>query len=1118
MLIDAFHDHRTQALLKSWAGRDRLIKVSHYFWNSGTTDQRSHAGLLRSLLYNVLNQCKSLIPDIFPEIWKDKSSKPLFLIEEVDAMSWTLPKLSQAFDRLLCTQSHGLKLCLFVDGLDEYDGDHLEIIGIFTRISESSNVKTCLSSRPLSDFVVAFKGCPSLRLQDLTFGDIQQYINHELGTNAHMQSLRESNPEVARSLVSEIVNKADGVFLWVKLVVLSLLRGLRQSDDIRDLQVRLKLLPPLLEDLFSHILGRLDPVYLEQSSRIFQIFAEAQKINDGSFTSVELSFAEELDSESVLRGQTRQLSAKELLERSCRVEVWLRTRCGGLIEPRSDGQSLDTSAPTKLSYLHRTVRDFLELPKIWSIVLKPTAGKEFVPSVALLQSQVLYIKWVLPFSTSLKWRIEDFQRSARRAVAFAGLAEAATKKPQMVMLDELDRVCTDLLRGFVNGSYSWTTETCIYDTSEADWTDMHQNSSLSLAVKSGLYFYVVERLKREPWLVASKGGRPLLQYAISEKNDLCSHSLQVKPDMIELLLSYGAQVGEVYESVSAWELVLESLFELVARGATKDTISKWLSIVKLFLEHGADPAQCLQNDPSKLAYSLVHALSEDPHEVKALLVSPGILAERAEVARRKQQAKEATQKKISVDKNNSVSNPSQLPLIKEQRSPQSPKVARQVARPAVVPNFSLWSIEPEIEMEEVPEGPHIFQESEGLIAVAPEASESNSQPSKNREPRTMSASAASQYQERVLPFPSQGWTAYSEVQGRMLHTIPNDQSLNLNPPQWIPHQPVSRQLELPPPRPPKIPILIETFYELPGSPVTAPSSQVLEGSQSAPQIFSSIAQPAFTSPTQWGERWREAQPTFHDSRGHLVPMNSSVLHSRPHSTQGISLAPGQSSQPTLFHHRSYNSLSYAQNVSSQASLNTQDEYPPYPRLPPTQQPYQPPPSESRNFSSSIYYSQQIPETSPQTLYMNRIDTAPDPYRRGPDPPNPYPQDPIRHSPLPRRPNPYPANESTQLSPSPIPSPRQHHQEFLSNPHQRPSPSQSPYSSPQFPGGEPRHVYSPQYVPHSAQYTGPEFQQPDRPLQNQNRIFPDQEMRAESVPVKDARPKSWIRRLTKSSRN
>lgn len=254
-------DPRTGSLLNEWSSPNLLIRATHFFWNSGTPDQRSYQGLLRALLFDILQQARHLIRVVFSDKWAAHHWHPTKVVPELQ--SWTLPRLINAFDLLFQKVGTELRFCLFVDGLDEYDGDPFDIIDLFMRISKSPYVKLCLSSRPLYDFVKAFRAFPTLRLQDLNFNDIKQYVDDKLGANHQMQELQHKEPEQAPKLSQEIIDKADGVFLWVRLVVFSLLRGLRNSDQVSDLQRRLRILPPSLEDLFSHILGRLEPVYLE---------------------------------------------------------------------------------------------------------------------------------------------------------------------------------------------------------------------------------------------------------------------------------------------------------------------------------------------------------------------------------------------------------------------------------------------------------------------------------------------------------------------------------------------------------------------------------------------------------------------------------------------------------------------------------------------------------------------------------------------------------------------------------------------------------------------------------------------------------------------------------------
>lgn len=59
---------KTRRDLQLWAGDKELVTASFFFWNLGSALQKSHNGLLRSLLLDVLERHPYLIPSIFPEL------------------------------------------------------------------------------------------------------------------------------------------------------------------------------------------------------------------------------------------------------------------------------------------------------------------------------------------------------------------------------------------------------------------------------------------------------------------------------------------------------------------------------------------------------------------------------------------------------------------------------------------------------------------------------------------------------------------------------------------------------------------------------------------------------------------------------------------------------------------------------------------------------------------------------------------------------------------------------------------------------------------------------------------------------------------------------------------
>lgn len=148
--------------------------------------------------------------------------------------SWSFPQLELAFHetiRLVKDKS----ICIFANGLDEFEGDRERLANVLKKIARFPNIKVCLSSRPLIVFEEHFEECPGLRLQDLTYDDIRLYVRDKLEENSRMLRLAKSYPLQAADLIHSIVAKANGVFLWVRSVMWSLPDGLRNQDDIPEL-------------------------------------------------------------------------------------------------------------------------------------------------------------------------------------------------------------------------------------------------------------------------------------------------------------------------------------------------------------------------------------------------------------------------------------------------------------------------------------------------------------------------------------------------------------------------------------------------------------------------------------------------------------------------------------------------------------------------------------------------------------------------------------------------------------------------------------------------------------------------------------------------------------------
>ncbi|PMD34239.1 hypothetical protein L207DRAFT_138175 [Hyaloscypha variabilis F] len=407
-------DPQTQSHLQQWAPRENLITPAFFFWNSGVPEQRSQAGLLRSIIYEALQKHTHLFPLVFPEEWPkilELSRHEVSPISEV----WSSSRLRKAFRRLLGCSSKEFRFCFFIDGLDEYDGDHEEIANYFSDISSLPYIKFCIASRPLTVFKDTFSMSSALRLQDLTSHDIEIYVKDKLNGHNRMKVLTAKDPRRSNDLVQELIAKAAGVFLWVTLVVTSLLKGLGQRDGFPQLLERLDSFPSELGHLYGHMLNLIDPIYMAEGARLFRTY----KLHTNMLrpvTAEELYITHIVDLPRVLgttsddlqraRNEEVELLNSNFLDNhefsiyDCQsllehMDYLLWTRCGGLLEINKGEHLREPSIHYEgtVEYLHRTAREYLDREDVWEAICRhETDGITFEPALQLLMCQVLRLK------------------------------------------------------------------------------------------------------------------------------------------------------------------------------------------------------------------------------------------------------------------------------------------------------------------------------------------------------------------------------------------------------------------------------------------------------------------------------------------------------------------------------------------------------------------------------------------------------------------------------------------------------------------------------------------------------------------------------------------------------
>lgn len=204
-LVQHLETHR---LLRNWAQGYTLVMARHFFWSAGPSIQKSQAGLLRTVLFVLLVNCPNLAPVFCPRRWNDQTHCGLG--------DWTRSELLKCLNNLASATELPFRVCLFIDGLDEYDGDHVELARVLLALADLPNIKICTSSRAWVDFLDAFGSSPwKLSIHELIATDINMFVTDMFLANQQFCKIQASNGEAAQYLMAEIGSRPQGVFLWV---------------------------------------------------------------------------------------------------------------------------------------------------------------------------------------------------------------------------------------------------------------------------------------------------------------------------------------------------------------------------------------------------------------------------------------------------------------------------------------------------------------------------------------------------------------------------------------------------------------------------------------------------------------------------------------------------------------------------------------------------------------------------------------------------------------------------------------------------------------------------------------------------------------------------------------
>ncbi|KAI1420713.1 hypothetical protein F5Y12DRAFT_93360 [Xylaria sp. FL1777] len=370
---------QTKDLLTRWAGSaDTLAVAVHFFWIAGTPIQKSWRGLLQSLLFDVCHKHPSIVPLISPSRWEAAKAGRW----QTAAEPWSVPELAAALRALGSADNMPLKMCFFIDGLDEYDSNHAELCKVLCDMANSPHIKMCVSSRPWAVFERSFGGESKERLDihELTRNDIREFVSDQL--RAHPKwAIDESGTAVSEKsgLIEQIVAQSDGVFLWAFFVARSLREGLSNGDTIGDLRQRLSRLPTDLEQLFKHMLESVDPVDYAKMAGILQAAAHAlEPLHIDLYYQLERGFEEYYHA---YRCPISSPTPEQISRQREQTSRNINEKTKGLLK----------LVDLRVEFLHRTVKDFV-LTKDMEAYLRGKLPDDYNGFISIATAYLGYLK------------------------------------------------------------------------------------------------------------------------------------------------------------------------------------------------------------------------------------------------------------------------------------------------------------------------------------------------------------------------------------------------------------------------------------------------------------------------------------------------------------------------------------------------------------------------------------------------------------------------------------------------------------------------------------------------------------------------------------------------------
>ena len=332
--------------------------AAFFFHDRGSQMQKTLTGMLQEILCSILRQVPALFKCVMP-LFND-----LIQTQRKRKPEWDSEHLQSALISIVAQREVRVRILFLVDALDEHSGDNEQLASLLEKLIKRADndyvgIKMCLASRSWTIFEQHFGSCPGFAIHDYTKSDIFNYVTSRLRLES--QILLSAEEESLTSVIELVTDRALGVFIWVRLVVDLLVKGIRDGTPLTTLEIMARELPQELKDLYAHTLKRIEPGYATEAYIMLQItLCTLVPLPLASFMgSVEYNYRDLLQS---LRPQQHRLGELNLKDSLSSPARRLASRCGGLLEivsvPPPEGA--EAKEPERIvQFIHQTVKEYV---------------------------------------------------------------------------------------------------------------------------------------------------------------------------------------------------------------------------------------------------------------------------------------------------------------------------------------------------------------------------------------------------------------------------------------------------------------------------------------------------------------------------------------------------------------------------------------------------------------------------------------------------------------------------------------------------------------------------------------------------------------------------------------